>query len=44
MKWKKLQITIYLRTLQKNFLIKQFFKANDVTIDLLGDINNPNGN
>jgi hypothetical protein len=29
---------------RRNFLIKQFFKANDVTIDLLGDINNPNGN
>lgn len=26
---------------RRNFLIKQFFKANDVAIDLLGDINNP---
>lgn len=26
---------------RRNFLIKQFFKANEVSIDLLGDINNP---
>lgn len=26
---------------RRNFLIKQFFKANDVDVNLLGDINNP---